>query len=98
MVIVEWQATRAAEGRHLDSRGVDKFRLRDGRAVGFSGAAAAIRPGRPSQSCEPVAVGTSSCDHSFAAGGGGAWSWRRATDVHCFCRAAPANKEKHESQ
>lgn len=30
-VIVEWQATRTAGGRRLDWRGVDKFRLRDGR-------------------------------------------------------------------
>ena len=30
-VIVEWQATRTAGGRRFDWRGVDKFRLRDGR-------------------------------------------------------------------
>ena len=31
VVIVEWQATRMAGGRRLDWRGIDKFRLRDGR-------------------------------------------------------------------
>lgn len=31
VVIVEWQATRTAGGGRLDWRGVDKFRLRDGR-------------------------------------------------------------------
>jgi ketosteroid isomerase-like protein len=30
-VIVEWQTTRTAGGRRFDWRGVDKFRLRDGR-------------------------------------------------------------------
>ena len=30
-MIVEWQATRTAGGRRIDWRGVDKFRLRDGR-------------------------------------------------------------------
>lgn len=32
-VIVEWQNTRSAGGRRLDWRGVDKFRLREGRIV-----------------------------------------------------------------
>ena len=32
-VIVEWQNTRTAGGRRLDWRGVDKFRLREGRVV-----------------------------------------------------------------
>ena len=32
-VIVEWQNTRIAGGRRFDWRGVDKFRLRDGRIV-----------------------------------------------------------------
>jgi ketosteroid isomerase-like protein len=31
VVIVEWQTTRTAGGRRLDWRGVDKFRLCDGR-------------------------------------------------------------------
>jgi len=31
MVIVEWQNTRTAGGRRFDWRGVDKFRLRDGK-------------------------------------------------------------------
>ena len=31
VVIVEWQATRTAGGRRIDWRGVDKFRLREGR-------------------------------------------------------------------
>ena len=31
VVIVEWQATRTAGGQRIDWRGVDKFRLRDGR-------------------------------------------------------------------
>jgi ketosteroid isomerase-like protein len=31
VVIVEWQTTGAAGGRRFDWRGVDKFRLRDGR-------------------------------------------------------------------
>jgi ketosteroid isomerase-like protein len=31
IAIVEWQATRTAGGRRIDWRGVDKFRLRDGR-------------------------------------------------------------------
>lgn len=33
VVVVEWQATRTAGGRRIDWRGVDKFRLRDGRIV-----------------------------------------------------------------
>ena len=32
-VIVEWQNTRTAGGTRLDWRGVDKFRLRDGKIV-----------------------------------------------------------------
>ena len=32
-VIVEWQNTRTTGGRRMDWRGVDKFRLRDGRIV-----------------------------------------------------------------
>jgi ketosteroid isomerase-like protein len=32
-VIVEWQNTRTAGGKRLDWRGVDKFRLRDGRIM-----------------------------------------------------------------
>lgn len=32
-VIVEWQNTRTAGGRRLDWRGVDKFRLREGRIL-----------------------------------------------------------------
>jgi ketosteroid isomerase-like protein len=32
-VIVEWQNTRTAGGKRLDWRGVDKFRLREGRIV-----------------------------------------------------------------
>ncbi len=32
-VIVEWQNTRTAGGERFDWRGVDKFRLRDGRIV-----------------------------------------------------------------
>jgi ketosteroid isomerase-like protein len=32
-VIVEWQNSRTANGRRVDWRGVDKFRLRDGRIV-----------------------------------------------------------------
>ncbi len=31
VVVVEWQATRTADGQRLDWRGVDKFRLRNGR-------------------------------------------------------------------
>jgi len=31
VVVVEWQATRTTDGQRLDWRGVDKFRLRDGR-------------------------------------------------------------------
>jgi ketosteroid isomerase-like protein len=33
VVIVEWQATRTAGGRRLDWRGVDKFKLCDGRIM-----------------------------------------------------------------
>ena len=33
VVVIEWQATRTAGGRRVDWRGVDKFRLRDGRIV-----------------------------------------------------------------
>lgn len=33
VVIVEWQATRVRGGIRFDSRGVDKFRLRDGKIV-----------------------------------------------------------------
>ena len=32
-VIVEWQNTRTAGGKRLDWRGVDKFRLRDGKII-----------------------------------------------------------------
>jgi ketosteroid isomerase-like protein len=31
VVIIEWQCSRVIDGRRLDWRGVDKFRLRDGR-------------------------------------------------------------------
>jgi ketosteroid isomerase-like protein len=31
VVMVEWQASRIAAGQRIDWRGVDKFRLRDGR-------------------------------------------------------------------
>ena len=34
VVIVEWQTTRHVEGRRLEWRGVDKFRLKDGKIVG----------------------------------------------------------------
>jgi len=30
-IVIEWQSTRIVEGRRLDWRGIDKFRLRDGR-------------------------------------------------------------------
>lgn len=30
VVVIEWQTTRMIAGRRLDTRGVDKFRLRDG--------------------------------------------------------------------
>ena len=33
VVVVEWQTTRVRGGVRLDTRGVDKFRLRDGRIV-----------------------------------------------------------------
>jgi ketosteroid isomerase-like protein len=33
VVIVEWQNTRNVGGRRFDTRGVDKFRLREGRIV-----------------------------------------------------------------
>jgi ketosteroid isomerase-like protein len=33
VVIVEWQSTRVVGGRRFDWRGVDKFRLRDGRIL-----------------------------------------------------------------
>ncbi|MCF8531943.1 MAG: nuclear transport factor 2 family protein [Reyranella sp.] len=33
VVVVEWQATRLVGGRRVDWRGVDKFRLREGRIV-----------------------------------------------------------------
>ena len=33
VVIVEWQATRTAAGRRVDWRGVDKFKLCDGRIM-----------------------------------------------------------------
>jgi ketosteroid isomerase-like protein len=32
-VLIEWQVTRFADGQRLDWRGVDKFRLRDGKIV-----------------------------------------------------------------
>lgn len=31
VVVVEWQTTRVVGGQHLDTRGVDKFRLVEGR-------------------------------------------------------------------
>lgn len=33
VVVIEWQTTRVIEGERFDWRGVDKFRLRDGRIV-----------------------------------------------------------------
>jgi ketosteroid isomerase-like protein len=33
VVVVEWQTTRIVGGRRLDTRGVDKFRLREGRII-----------------------------------------------------------------
>ena len=33
VVVIEWQATRVVDGQRLDWRGVDRFRLRDGRIV-----------------------------------------------------------------
>jgi uncharacterized protein (TIGR02246 family) len=33
VVIVEWQATRILDGKRVDWRGVDKFRLRNGKIV-----------------------------------------------------------------
>lgn len=33
VVVVEWQTTRIVAGRRLDTRGVDKFRLREGRIL-----------------------------------------------------------------
>lgn len=33
VVVIEWQTTRLISGRRLDTRGVDRFRLRDGRIV-----------------------------------------------------------------
>jgi ketosteroid isomerase-like protein len=33
VVVIEWQATRTAGGKRIDWRGVDKFRLREGRIV-----------------------------------------------------------------
>ena len=32
-MIVEWQCTRAGPGTRFDWRGVDKFRLREGRII-----------------------------------------------------------------
>lgn len=31
VVVIEWQTTRVVAGQRLDTRGVDKFRLREGR-------------------------------------------------------------------
>jgi hypothetical protein len=33
VVIVEWQTSRFGGGRRFDFRGVDKFRLRDGKII-----------------------------------------------------------------
>ncbi|TAJ92101.1 MAG: nuclear transport factor 2 family protein [Reyranella sp.] len=33
VVVIEWQTTRIVSGRRLDTRGVDKFRLREGLIV-----------------------------------------------------------------
>lgn len=33
VVVIEWQNTRNVGGQRVDSRGIDKFRLRDGRIV-----------------------------------------------------------------
>ena len=33
VVVIEWQGTRTVGGRRIDWRGVDKFRLRDGRII-----------------------------------------------------------------
>lgn len=33
VVVIEWQTTRLVAGRRLDTRGVDKFRLREGLIV-----------------------------------------------------------------
>jgi ketosteroid isomerase-like protein len=33
VVVIEWQTTRTAGGKRFDFRGVDKFKLRDGKIV-----------------------------------------------------------------
>ena len=33
VIAIEWQTTRIVKGQRLDTRGVDKFRLREGRIV-----------------------------------------------------------------
>jgi ketosteroid isomerase-like protein len=33
IIVIEWQTTRMAGGKRFDWRGVDKFRLRDGRII-----------------------------------------------------------------
>jgi len=56
VVIIEWQTTRDVEGRRFEWRGVDKFRLRDGKIaeeVVYSDTAP-LRAFRSGQPLEPI--------------------------------------------
>jgi ketosteroid isomerase-like protein len=56
VVIIEWQTTRHVEGRRFEWRGVDKFRLRDGRIaqeVVYSDTAP-LRAFRSGEKLEPI--------------------------------------------
>ena len=56
VVIVEWQATRTAGGRRIDWRGVDKFRIRNGKIVEerVYSDTAALRAFRNGETLEPI--------------------------------------------
>ena len=56
VVIIEWQTTRHLEGRRFEWRGVDKFRLRDGKIaeeVVYSDTAP-LRAFRKGETLEPI--------------------------------------------
>ena len=56
VVVVEWQTTRIVAGQRLDTRGVDKFRLHDGRILEERVYAdtAPLRAARRGEAVEPL--------------------------------------------
>ncbi|MDQ8730186.1 nuclear transport factor 2 family protein [Bradyrhizobium sp. LHD-71] len=56
VVVVEWQVSRVAGGKRIDFRGVDKFRLRDGKIAEevVYADTAPLRAARRSEKLEPL--------------------------------------------